>query len=154
MVEDAVVFAKEYDLDGYRVDAVKHIPYAVHRNFQTQIAKRIENENFDFYTVGETFSGDAGLLNSYIGETMLDGQFDFDLYWNILGAFGRNEIPLYEVENAYQRKCFDIWGCKNSHFLGNHDVERFISMQMVMLLPFMEMDFVPMGIGEVLLSLR
>ena len=41
------LFAKEYDLDG-RVDAVKHIPYAVHRNFQTQIAKRIENENFDF----------------------------------------------------------------------------------------------------------
>jgi neopullulanase len=127
MVEDAITFAKEYDLDGYRVDAVKHIPYAVHRNFQTQVSKRIENEHFDFYTVGETFSGDASLLNSYIGETMLDGQFDFDLYWNILGAFGRNEIPLYEVEEAYQRNTLIYGEAKMSHFLGNHDVERFIS---------------------------
>ena len=45
MVEDAIEFAKEYDIDGFRVDAVKHIPHAVHHNFQTRIEAELEHRD-------------------------------------------------------------------------------------------------------------
>ena len=131
MVEDAIQFAKDYNIDGFRVDAVKHIPHAVHHNFQTRIEEEIEHKDvggsFEFYTVGETFSGDRGLLASYVSDTMLDGQFEFGNYWAILSAFARNETPLYQAEADVQSSLEFYGGAAMSHFLGNHDVERFIS---------------------------
>ncbi len=131
MIQEAMELAHRFDIDGFRVDAVKHIPKDVHLNFQTTIAAELEHSEhwdaFDFYTVGETFSGDFDLLNSYIGQDMLDGQFNFDLYWKILSAIGREEAPLWTLNDAAAdaREAFgDALMCQ---FIGNHDVERFIS---------------------------
>lgn len=130
-IDDAIVLAKKYDIDGYRVDAVKHIPRAVHYNMQTRIKEELEHRlaggNFEFYTVGETFSGDAGLLSSYVSEQMLDGQFDFALYWSILSAFARDESGLPDVEATFDSSRQAYGSFLMSNFLGNHDVERFIS---------------------------
>ena len=41
-----------------------------------------------FYLVGETFNGDRNLINSFIGPTALDAQFDFPLYFAIGSALG------------------------------------------------------------------
>jgi glycosidase len=131
MVEDAIQFAQKYDIDGYRVDAVKHIPYAVHHNFQQRVEEEFEYRNvggkFEFYTIGETFSGERDLLNSYIGPSMLDGQFDFSLYWSLLSSMARYESPLYELENTYIESKAVYGDSLMGNFLGNHDVERFIS---------------------------
>ena len=130
-IDDAIVLAKKYDIDGYRVDAVKHIPRAVHYNMQTRIKKELEHSlaggNFEFYTVGETFSGDSGLLSSYVSDQMLDGQFDFALYWSILSAFARDESGLPDVEATFDSSRQAYGSSLMSNFLGNHDVERFIS---------------------------
>ena len=103
-----------------------------------------------FYTVGETFSGDAGLLNLYIGETMLDGQFDFDLYWNIWE-------PLEEMKSRHMKwKCLSkmLWyrGCKWV-ISGNHIRKIYLTCRWWCCFPYGD-GLVPMGIGEVLLSLR
>ena len=37
--------------------------------------------------MGETFTSDRGLLMEYVGETELDGQFDFPLYYAVRDAF-------------------------------------------------------------------
>ena len=130
-IDDAIRLAKKYDIDGYRVDAVKHIPKAVHYNMQTRIKKELEHRvaggNFEFYTVGETFSGDSSVLSSYVSDEMLDGQFDFALYWSILSAFARNESGLPEVEATFDASKQVYGTALMSNFLGNHDVERFIS---------------------------
>ncbi len=129
MVDDAMVWAKEYEFDGYRVDAVKHMPHSVFFNFATRARNELEHAE-DFYTVGETYSGDRGLILSYVNEQELDGQFDFPVYWAIVAAFARGEIGLSDGEGSLQDTFADseatFAGHLMSTFLGNHDVARFI----------------------------
>jgi glycosidase len=131
MVDDAVWWVKEYELDGYRVDAVKHMPHSVFANFQARVKNEIEHSEVggdeDFYTVGETFSGDRGLIGSYVNERELDAQFDFTLYWSILSAIGRRESSLLDLEQTFEDSEAAYEGYLMSTFLGNHDVERFIA---------------------------
>jgi alpha-glucosidase len=58
---------------------------------------------------------------------MLDGQFDFSIYFKMLDTIAREEGPLYELENEYLYSQEAYQGALMSNFLGNHDVERFIS---------------------------
>ena len=131
MVDDAVWWVKEYELDGYRVDAVKHMPHSVFFNFQSRVRAEIEHSDVggveDFYTVGETFSGDRDLIGSYVNAQELDAQFDFTLYWSILSAFARDEASLLELEGTFEDSESAYAGFTMSTFLGNHDVERFIA---------------------------
>jgi len=130
-VDLAIEFAKEHGIDGYRVDAVKHIPHSVHYNLQARILDEIEHRDAggdeDFYTIGETFSGDRDLIMSYVWPGELDGQFDFSTYWAILSAIARNESALYVLEDTFSESEAAFEGATMSIFLGNHDVERFIS---------------------------
>ncbi|MDP2312942.1 MAG: alpha-amylase family glycosyl hydrolase [Pseudomonadota bacterium] len=129
MVDDAMVWAKEYEFDGYRVDAVKHMPHSVFYNFATRARGEIEHVE-DFYTVGETYSGDRDLIGAYVNERELDGQFDFPVYWAIVAAFARGEIGLSNGDGSLQDTFADsevaFGGHLMSTFLGNHDVARFI----------------------------
>jgi glycosidase len=129
MVDDAVLFAKDYGIDGYRVDAVKHMPHSVFFNFATRARAEFEHVE-DFYTVGETYSGDRGLILSYVNAQELDGQFDFPVYWAIVAAFAREEIGLSNGEGSLADTFADseatFAGHLMSTFLGNHDVARFI----------------------------
>lgn len=130
-VDDAMWWVKEYELDGYRVDAVKHMPHSLFFNFQSRVHSEIEHRHAggdeDFYTVGETFSGDRGLIKEYVNEQELDAQFDFTLYWSILSAIGRNESSLMDLERTFEGSEEAYRGYLMSTFLGNHDVERFIA---------------------------
>lgn len=135
MVDDAVAWVKEYELDGYRVDAVKHMPHSVFWNFAARMRLEVEHRaaggDEDFYTVGETYSGDRGLIGAYVNEDELDGQFDFPLYWAIVSAFARDEIGLSDGEGSLQDVLADsreaFAGHLMSTFLGNHDVARFLA---------------------------
>ena len=130
-IDIAIDFAREYGIDGFRVDAVKHIPHAVHFNMQARIRDEIEHRSVggdeDFYTVGETFSGDRDLIMSYVWDGELDGQFDFATYWAILSAIARDESALYSLESTFDDSEAAFGDATMSIFLGNHDVERFIS---------------------------
>lgn len=141
-VGDAVRLIEEYDIDGYRVDAVKHLELAYLRNLIGDIEARVEraqvDPSFQFYTVGETFVGEwntpcstgcsQALIDQYIGPGLLDGQFDFPLYWQVLKTFARGEstmnvlVSLLDQSEAYYGR-----DALMSTFLGNHDVPRFVS---------------------------
>lgn len=134
MVDDAMWWVKEYELDGYRVDAVKHMPHSVFYNFASRVRLEVEHRaaggDEDFYTVGETFSGDRALIGAYVNEDELDGQFDFPLYWAIVSAFARDEIGLSAGDGSLQQVYEDSRSAFSGHlmstFLGNHDVARFL----------------------------
>ncbi len=129
-VDDAIDFAKRWDLDGYRVDAVKHMPSSVFHNFAARARTELEGVE-DFYTVGETYTGDRDLILRYVGPTELDGQFDFPLYWATVAAFARDEAGLSNGAGSLEQTWEDsraAWGdALMSTFLGNHDVARFIA---------------------------
>ncbi|NUN13380.1 MAG: alpha-glucosidase C-terminal domain-containing protein [Myxococcales bacterium] len=132
----ALWWIREADLDGFRVDAVKH----VHDNFMLTLRHKINTllgpSGVPFYLVGETFTGDWGggfgpnetLIKYYVQPAMLDGQFDFPLYWKIVRTYGRNEESM-ESLGSYLVNISGYYGnnAVMSNFLGNHDVARFTS---------------------------
>ncbi len=130
MLEDAMWWATTYELDGFRVDAVKHMPHSVSYNLQSLVKGRIEHRGTglptDFYTVGETFDS-YDRIASYIGDDQLDGQFDFDLYHAVRGAFLSGDSELANLYGAYETSRAVYGDAPMSTFLGNHDVLRFIS---------------------------
>ena len=134
MVDEAIAFVKKYEIDGFRVDAVKHMPHSLQYNLQSRIRAEIEHRDAggdeDFYTVGETFTPDRNLIVSYVNSQELDGQFDFPLYWAVVSAFARDEIGLSNGDGSLASvvSASDAaWaGAPMSIFLGNHDVWRFI----------------------------
>jgi glycosidase len=126
-VDNAVQWAKKIGIDGFRLDAVKHIE----TSWLTDLRARIQAEvawDQPFYMVGETFDGDKGLIKSYVNpDTMLDGQFDFPLRGSILSTVlhrsgSMNDLAgfLSANDNFYGQ------GSVMSTFLGNHDVPRVI----------------------------
>lgn len=141
----AIWWAREADLDGFRVDAVKHLdPVHGQHNFtQTlkwKLQRRIETTGIPFYLVGETFVGGWGdwneklqqkaedTIKSYVADTQLHGQFNFPLYWEIVGAFARGEIDMGKPADVLAGS-LAFYGSNSimSNFLGNHDIARFIS---------------------------
>ncbi len=134
MVEDAIWWAREYDLDGFRVDAVKHMPHSVPWNLEARVRRELEHRHAggdtQFWTVGETFDG-TERIQAYIsreGRPQLDGQFDFPLYYAVNSAFGNYSITLRDLESATYGS-LAAWGpdALMSSFLGNHDVNRYTS---------------------------
>ncbi len=135
MVDDAMAWVEEYELDGFRVDAVKHMPHSVYFNLASRVRNEVEyravGDGEDFYTVGETYSGDRDLIGSYVNAQELDGQFDFPVYWAIVAAFARNEIGLSNGDGSLEDTFADSEAAFAGHlmstFLGNHDVARFLA---------------------------
>lgn len=79
-VADAVWWANDYGIDGYRLDAIKHVPLTWLTDLRRELNARVPDPpGGRFYLVGETFDYyDRELLKKYVHpETMLDGQFDF-----------------------------------------------------------------------------
>jgi glycosidase len=127
-IESAVRWAVDYDLDGLRVDAAKHMPHAVSWNLNHEIAKTLEHRDagsdFDFYLVGETFDG-QDRINAYIGDAQLDGQFDFPLFWALRDTFIYGNTSLSELVQMGSNMAERYPGGRMSTFLGNLDVGRF-----------------------------
>jgi neopullulanase len=131
MVEDAIWWAREYDLDGFRVDGAKHVPHSVIWNVTTRIDQAIEHGaaggSTEFYTVGETFTFDRNLIVAYVNEHELDAQFDFPLYGTVRAAFVDDSATLTDLDASMAASNDAYGGALMSTFLGNHDVSRFTS---------------------------
>jgi glycosidase len=129
LVSDALFWLEQADLDGFRLDAIKHLEHAGGRNVAGAINAIADRTGTDFYLVGETFTGSDGRaqIAQYLDPRELDGQFDFPLYWPIIDAFAKGG-SLKGVDDAVKaNEAFYAPGVLNAPFLGNHDVARFIT---------------------------
>jgi glycosidase len=125
LLEDATYWISEFDLDGYRLDAVKHIRPDFWWRFRTRMRDTFPGE--DFYFVGETFQNRQG-ISDFVGANMLDGQFDFPLYDVLLPCFAQEQLGFDQLESAL-RDSEEIYGrtVRMSALLGNHDKSRFMA---------------------------
>ena len=136
MTDNAIFWIMETEIDGFRVDAVKHMVHNFMRTLRWKIAQQIETTGVPFYMVGETFTGDWGggsgaaelAIKEFISPWELNGQFDFPFYWKILRAVARDEGDfsdlfsfVSESEGFYGEDALMV------SFIGNHDVPRFVS---------------------------
>jgi glycosidase len=127
-VADAVWWAREFDIDGYRLDAIKHVPLPWLTDLRAALNDAITDAPADrFYLVGETFAYDnRDLLKSFVDpDTMLDGQFDFPLKARMCEALFTPGGSLTDLSGFMSdNDTFYGPGSLMTTWIGNHDVPR------------------------------
>tara|TARA_B100001741_G_scaffold112163_1_gene92152 strand:- start:1445 stop:3835 length:2391 start_codon:yes stop_codon:yes gene_type:complete len=140
MISDALWWAETFDLDGLRVDAVKHVDEHAISNLATRINERFEATGNDFYLKGETAMGwsghsleenaeQYGTINRYIGNNSLDGQADFVLYHAVVdNVFTTGNMDYYHLDYWTNRSQDQyVEGAVMVPYLGSHDSSRYLS---------------------------
>tara|TARA_Y100001968_G_C19434332_1_gene758804 strand:- start:260 stop:2569 length:2310 start_codon:yes stop_codon:yes gene_type:complete len=129
VVDDVLWWVREFDVDGLRVDAAKHLDHVIMRTLRSRLEQHGSAPvGAPIHLVGETFSGasEHELLMDYVGDYELHGQFDFPLYWSIRSTFA-GDGSMAALEQAMQTSWSAFEGAIMSPFLGNHDVPRFVT---------------------------
>ena len=140
IIEDALWWAETFDLDGIRVDAVKHVDDHAMTNLATRINERFEATGTDFYLKGETAMGWSGhslednaeqyqTINRYIGDDALDGQADFVLYHAVVDNVFTSGNMDYQHLDYWTNRSQDQYvdGAVMVPYLGSHDSPRYLS---------------------------
>lgn len=128
MTENAVWWLKSTGADGFRHDAVKHVPNEFWRELTRKIKKEISiPEKKYVYQIGETF-GDYDLVSSYVNNGQLSSQFNFELYNSAQAAFIDPDLS-FEILDNELKKTSEVYG--TIHYMGNimdsHDKNRFMA---------------------------
>lgn len=127
MTDSALYWVTEFDLDGFRHDATKHIQLEFWRTLTRKVKEEVTlKTGKQIYQVGETY-GSRELIASYINSGMLDSQFDFGMYDAAVNAFGQNNS--FEGLRDQLQESFNYYGNHNlmGYISGNHDKARFIT---------------------------
>jgi cyclomaltodextrinase len=134
IVSDSVMFwVKNFEIDGLRHDASKHVP----EEFWRELTQKIKIETAQkgrapFYQIGETY-GSPELIGSYVNSGQMDAQFDFNVYDASVGAFTSNATDVAAQWSNLQRtlsQSFDYYGWHHlmGNISGNQDRPRFASL--------------------------
>lgn len=140
-VDDAVYWIDNFDLDGLRIDAVKHVPEAATRNVAAEVRETFEKAGTRHFLMGETAMGwndcadpcndeNYGTISRYIGPLGLDGQFDFVLYHGVsYKSFAYQDKGLIHADYWYKHG-EQKWpsGAIMTPYIGSHDTARFTTL--------------------------
>ena len=125
MTDSALYWLENYDLDGFRHDACKHIPEGYWRMLGQKIATRWPGR--PIWMIGETY-GSPELIGSYVKSGMLNAQFDFNVYFTareaLCGLKGMDEVMTNELTSLRTYGAHHTMG----NISGNHDQIRFASI--------------------------
>ena len=126
MTDSALYWMTNFDFDGFRHDATKHIPEVFWRRLTKKIKESLPGKNI--YQIGETY-GSPSLISSYVRNGMLDGQFDFNVYDSFIWSIINKDGSFYNVDKTLQES-LRTYGYHNlmGYITGNHDRPRFISL--------------------------
>jgi len=129
MTDNAVWWLKESGVDGFRQDAVKHVPRKFWRTLTRKIQQQIEiPEKRRIFQIGESFGSDK-LIRSYIGNGLLDAQFNFNLYDAAIYSF-TNPAGSFADLDAALHKSIAIYGTHTlmGNIMDSHDKVRFLAL--------------------------
>lgn len=121
LIDAAKWWIKETDIDGYRLDTVKHVP----KSFWQEFSKEVKSVKKDFFLLGEVWHDDPRYIADY-GKYGIDGFVDYPLYNAITNTLTKRDQslrPLYDVWE-YDRTFYDRPYLLGT-FLDNHDTVRF-----------------------------
>jgi len=126
--KNAVWWLQNTGADGFRHDAVKHVPNIFWRTLTREIKEDISlPEHKQVYQIGETF-GSYPLVSSYVNNGQLDAQFNFEQYNTALAVFINPNRSFKDLDNEIE-KGLEIFG--RLHLMGNiidsHDKVRYMA---------------------------
>ena len=111
-------YLNETRVDGFRLDAVKHISTEFYKNWIKYLR---EKTGKPLFTVGEYWSGDVNKLHRYITET--EGEislFDVPLHYNFSSA---SNYENYDLTKIFENTLIKENSSKAVTFVDNHDTE-------------------------------
>lgn len=138
-------WAELVDLDGFRIDTVKHVEYEFWSEFATKVRARLAPQGKNkFLMFGEAFDGNDKLLGSYTRPGMLDSVFYFSQHFQVFRDVFQNAHDENQQKGTDQIK--NLWADRAVNyntqpqpggigvapskalvnFMDNHDVSRFL----------------------------
>lgn len=125
VTDDAVWWLTTYRFDGFRQDAVKHVPHRFWRELTSKM--KTLNHSQPYFQIGETFGSDP-LIRSYVNPGELDGQFNFSIYFNARGQFSGKKGDFGSLAPVIEN---NLMAFDPIHLMGNitssHDQVRFMA---------------------------
>lgn len=125
MTDSALYWLENFELDGFRHDACKHIPECYWRTLTHKAVTRFPQRHI--WMIGETY-GSPELINTYVKTGMLNAQFDFNVYFTSLTALA-GRCPMQEINRVILESAA-TYGSHHTmgNISGNHDQARCASV--------------------------
>ena len=145
MIDKYTRWVELVDLDGFRIDTVKHVEYEFWKEFAGGVRARLAPQKKErFLMFGEAFDGNDQLLGSYTQPGMLDSVFYFSQHYSVFrDVFGYAHLP---DQQKPTKQVEELWSKRRTNynmtpqpggigiapakalvnFMDNHDVARFL----------------------------
>ncbi|MFT7558851.1 MAG: pullulanase-type alpha-1,6-glucosidase [Flavobacteriales bacterium] len=128
MVDIYKYWIGEFDIDGFRLDTVKHVNIEFWQEWTPAIqtyAESLGKENFRIF--GEIFDGNPANISRYTSEGSLPSALDFGLYFAMRDVFANNVAPtrladMFNQDDYYNDA--DTSANDLMTFASNHDIGR------------------------------
>lgn len=125
MKQWGVWVSNELDLDGMRLDAIKHIPYSFIKDFLETIRKERGDR---FYAVGEYWKQDITTLNKYLQNVNFSiDLFDVPLHFNFYDASRMKSD--YNLSQLFDNTLLRSHPEQSVTFVDNHDSQKGSSLE-------------------------
>jgi glycosidase len=145
MIDAYTSWVEDLDLDGFRIDTVKHVEHEFWQVFAKGVRERLAAQGKKrFLMFGEAFDGNDQLLGSYTAKGELDSVFYFSQHFQVFRDVFQNAHDPSSQGGTQQ--IADLWSKKAINygtqaqdegaglpptkllvnFLDNHDVARFL----------------------------
>ncbi|WP_260614543.1 alpha-amylase family glycosyl hydrolase, partial [Streptomyces sp. WAC07061] len=124
-------WVKDYEIDGFRIDTVKHVNTGFWTQWATALDKyAAQRGRPDFFMFGEVYSADTAVTSPYVTRGRLDATLDFPLQ-DALRAYASQGAPAGRLGSVladdYRYTTDKANAYEQVTFLGNHDMGRFAS---------------------------
>ena len=130
------------DLDGFRIDTLKHVEHEFWQTFAPQVRARLAAKGKQkFFMFGEAFDGDDQLVGSYTFDNEVDSTFYFPQYYAVIRDVFQNGAATKQIDDLFKLRLepnghYGTAPHENGigvppnkalvNFLDNHDVGRFL----------------------------
>ncbi|SNU09114.1 alpha-amylase [Lachnospiraceae bacterium] len=142
LVRWGVWYVETTGIDGFRLDAVKHIPASFYRDFLYSVREQTGKELF---TVGEYWNGNVNTLVDYLGSIKSEASlFDVPLHYNLYHCSKAGGS--YDLRTILDGTLMRANPVKAVTFVDNHDTQPGQALE-----SFVEDWFKPMAYAIILL---
>jgi alpha-amylase len=142
LVDVFVRWVELTDLDGFRIDTLKHVEHEFWQTWTPQVRARLAAKGKrNFFMFGEAFDGRDDLVGSFTFNEEVDSAFYFPQYYSVIRDVFQNGGPTQSIQTLFDQRLqaggnYGTTPHTNGigippnkalvNFLDNHDVGRFL----------------------------